>query len=282
MEPLKDTFIYNFLDYRKYLQAYYTYMKEHTPSFSHRKFMEKTGINSPNYLKNVIDRKKNLTESSILKFATALGLTAAESDYFSSIVKFDQAGTSDEKEKYFERMKLVSKSVGKKLVDEEQSQYFSQWYHCVVRELVATRNYQDDWLKLGRDLYPNITPAQARKSVETLLKLGMIKKNSNGTYMQTSKNVTAGDTPLAVMQIRQHHKESLKNAGNAIDDFPTSIRSLTSLIMSLNDETYLQIEEEVKEFRNRLTLLANNTKNPNRVYQLAIQLFPVSKKDKGV
>jgi uncharacterized protein (TIGR02147 family) len=98
----------------------------------------------------------------------------------------------------------------------------------------------------------------------------------------TSKNVTAGDNPLAVMQIRQHHKESLKNAANAIDDFPAAVRSLTSLIMSLNDETYPQIEEEVKAFRNRLTLLANTTKKPDRVYQLAIQLFPVSKKDKGL
>lgn len=281
MEQLEHPIIYNFIDYRKYLHAYYTFMKQHTPSFSHRKFMEKAGINSPNFLKNVIDRKKNLTESSTLKFATALGLAAAESEYFSCLVQFDQASTSDEKEKYFGRMKLVSIPVAKKLVDAEQSQYFSKWYHCVVRELVTTRTYHDDWLKLGRDLHPNITPAQARKSVETLLKLGMITKNSNGTYMQTSKNVTAGDTPLAIMQIRQHHKEALHHAADAIDDFPATLRSLTSLIMSLNDETYLKIEDEVKAFRNRLTLLANSTEKPDRVYQLAIQLFPVSKKDKG-
>ena len=122
---------------------------------------------------------------------------------------------------------------------------------------------------------------QARKSVELLLKLGLIEKKKDGTYIQTAKNVTAGNKPVDIMVIRNYHKQALENAKKSLDSFPVNERNCSSLVMSLTEETYKDIAEEIDEFRNRITLIANKSKGSDRVYKLAIQLFPGSSIKKG-
>ena len=268
--------IFDYVDYRKFLQDHYAHMKESTDYFSHRYFAQKAGIRSPNFLKNVMEGRKNLSKESVLKFARALGLNRKQTEYFENMVFFDQADTAERKQYYYERMQLFSKSIVRALVTGDQSAYFSEWYHCVVRELVVIRDYGDDWAKLGRDVYPRITPSAARKSVELLLRLGLIRRHGDGAYGQTDRNVTGGENPAAVMWIRRHHKDSLRHAIDAIDTVPPDRRSMTSVVMSISEETYREIEEELKEFRNRISLIANTTKGADRVYQVSFQLFPVS------
>lgn len=280
-EEKKSPKIFDYTDYRKYLRDYYTSMKGATTYFSHRYFAQKAGIRSPNFLKNVMEGKKNLTKESTLKFAKALGLRKKEIEYFENMVFFDQSQTSDKKQYYYDRMMLFSKNVVKATIEEGQIGYFNKWYHCIVRELVVIRYYQDNWIKLANDVRPRITPAQARKSVELLLKLKLIRKNKDGTYSQTSRNITAGSKPVDIMVIRNYHKQALENAKRSLDSFHTDERNCSSLVMSVTEETYKEIVEEIDEFRNRITLIANKSKGSDRVYKLAIQLFPGSSIKKG-
>lgn len=273
--------IFDYTDYRKYLRDYYASMKSTTSYFSHRYFAQKAGIRSPNFLKNVMEGKKNLTKESALKFAKALGLRKKEIEYFENMVFFDQSKTSDKKQYYYDRMILFSKNVVKATIEEDQIGYFHKWYHCIVRELVVIRDYQDNWIKLANDVRPRITLAQARKSVELLLKLKLIKKNKDGTYSQTSRNVTAGSKPVDIMVIRNYHKQALENAKRSLDSFHTDERNCSSLVMSVTEDTYKEIVEEIDEFRNRITLIANKSEGSDRVYKLAIQLFPGSSIKKG-
>jgi len=268
--------IFDYIDYRKYLHDYYSFMKSTTTFFSHRYFMNRAEIKSPNFLKNVMEGKKNLTKESVLKFAKALGLKKKEIEYFENMVFFDQSTSGEKKQYYYDRMMLFCKNVVRATLKQGQAGYFSQWYHCIVRELVVIRNYQDNWAALAADVRPKITPVQARKSVELLVALGLIGKNSDGTYSQTSKNITAGTQPLDIMVIRNYHRQALKNAQEALDAFPSDERNLSALIMSVSESSYREIVDEIQEFRDRVTLLANKTNGSDRVYKLAIQLFPVS------
>ena len=276
MTENKPLNIFDYTEYRMYLRNYYAHMKSTTSFFSHRYFMQKAEIHSPNFLKNVMEGKKNLTKESVLKFAKALCLKRKEVEYFENMVFFDQSETSDRKQYFFDRMRLFSKAVGKSILEEGQAGYFSKWYHCVLRELVVIRDYQDNWVKLANEVRPRITPVQARKSVELLQKLGLIEKKSSGTYRQTSKNITAGSKPVDVMVIRNYHKQALDNAKNSLDSFPSNERNCSSLVMSVTEETYKEIVEETNEFRNRITLISNKSKGSDRVYKLAVQIFPVS------
>lgn len=272
----KQPNVFDYTDYRKFLRDHYSFMKETTSFFSHRYFMNKAKINSPNFLKNVMEGKKNLSKKSIFKFTDALGLKKRETDYFENLVLFDQSSTGDKKQFYFERMKLFSRNVIRTEIEQGQSAYFSKWYHSVIRELISIRDYKGNWIKLANDVYPHITPLQAQKSVELLEKLGLVAKQADGTYSPASRNVTAGAKPVDVFLIRQYHKDSLNNAKHGIDAVSPDRRTCSSLVMSVEEKTYKEIEEEIASFRNRLTHIANKTQEPDRVYQVAIQFFPVS------
>ena len=61
--------LYSYIDYRKYLKDYYTDKKENTRYFSFRYFADKAGINSPGFIKDVLEGKRNLTNRATEKFS---------------------------------------------------------------------------------------------------------------------------------------------------------------------------------------------------------------------
>jgi uncharacterized protein (TIGR02147 family) len=57
--------IYNFSDYRDFLKDRYRQLKEADSLFSFRYFSKEAGFGSPNYLKLVMDGKRNLSTEAI-------------------------------------------------------------------------------------------------------------------------------------------------------------------------------------------------------------------------
>jgi uncharacterized protein (TIGR02147 family) len=76
-------------------------MKKVSRFFSYRYFAQKAGINSPNFLKQVIESKRNLTPITIEKFSKALKLSEKESQYFLHLVLFNQAKLLQEKQSHY-------------------------------------------------------------------------------------------------------------------------------------------------------------------------------------
>ena len=65
-------------------------------------------------------------------------------------------------------------------------EYFSNWYHPVIRELVTMRDFNGDSKSLARMIRPPITVKQAQESVKLLLKLGLIEKQAANRYRHSS------------------------------------------------------------------------------------------------
>ena len=59
--------IYEYSDYRKFLHDYYEENKKKKPYFSYRYLSKKAGINASAFFKYVIEGKRGLTKSSIMK-----------------------------------------------------------------------------------------------------------------------------------------------------------------------------------------------------------------------
>ena len=78
--------IYNFTDYREFLKDRYRQLKINDPLFSFRHFSKSAGFGSPNYLKLVMDGKRNLSAEAIAKFAKGLRLDNHESEYKADFV----------------------------------------------------------------------------------------------------------------------------------------------------------------------------------------------------
>src|ERR1700742_3239126 len=86
--------VFRYLDYRSYLADLYAAKKKR--GFSYRAFSRAAGLGAPNYLKLVIEGKRNLTPPMAARFAAACGLAGDAADYFQQLVAFNQASSSEQ------------------------------------------------------------------------------------------------------------------------------------------------------------------------------------------
>ena len=94
-----DIFIYT--DYRKFLKDYYENKKKENKSFSYQRFANKAGFKTKTFLFNVIRGDKPLSKKSILNLAQAMKLKKKETDYFETLINFNESKTVKEREYYF-------------------------------------------------------------------------------------------------------------------------------------------------------------------------------------
>ncbi|MBN1578712.1 MAG: TIGR02147 family protein [Chitinispirillaceae bacterium] len=268
--------IYSYADYRLYLKDYYTFHKAENPAFSYRYLARKAGVNSSAFFKFIIEGKRNLTKQTVLKIAAALKFDENEREYFENLVFFNQAETVKERDHFFSRLVQQQKVKKAARIGEDYYEYFSAWHHCVIRELVAMIDFNDNWELLGKLVKPRISAKQAKQSVELLLKLGFLEKN-NGRYKQTEPVVSTG-YGIKAHQVVRFQIEMLKNAIEAFTGSDESQRLNSSTTFGISGALYAQFIAMIRDFRLKLMELARNDRNPEMVYQLNLNLFPVSER----
>ena len=268
--------IFEYLDYREYLRDYYADKKAEHSFYSLRLFSEKAGFKSPNYLKLVMDGERNISSQSIPPFVKGLGLNRAESLYFERLVTFTQAKSLDDKNAALAQLMKQRTGGPERLIEKSEYRYYSRWYHPVIRELVVAHNFKDDFAALAAVVVPPILPEEAEASVALLVDLGFIRKNRSGKYSAGVSVLSTGPVVRSVA-VASYHRVLLKLAAEAIERIPASDRDISSLTLGVTTATALKISEKVKQFRKEILELASQDEGADKVMQLDMQLFPVSK-----
>ena len=267
--------IFEYIDYRKYLSDYYAFKKSTTRAFSYRYFSRKAGFGSPVFLKLVIEGQRNLSRASIEKFCSALLLTKKEAMYFKNLVLFEQSKTADEKQEHYAVLRSIENAVSEKSLEADQYDYFSNWYNVVVRELVTLFNFKDNYQLLSQTVFPPITSREAEKSVELLKRLHLLRKKPDGTYVQADTAITTtGD--IGLMAVRQFNREMVLLAAKAIDLLSRDKRNISGITVGISPTMYKIICTEINAFKDRIVSLVHRDETSSAVYQLNVQLFPVS------
>ena len=267
--------IYEYMDYRTFLRELFEKRKADHPFYSYRLFSQKAGFKSPNFLKLVVDGKRNLTKESVYRVAKAFGLNKRESDYLENLVFLNQSKTLDEKNHYLSRVMKYRVKCDPKLLESSEYDYYSQWFNPVLCELVTAVDFHNDYKKLGNAVIPSITAADAEKSVALLLRLELIKQNENGTYSRAATSFTTGPQVRSVA-VANYHKAMMKLASESIERFPAAKRDITSVTIAVSNETYETIRDKLQSFRREMLELAESDSQPQRVVQLNLQFFPLS------
>jgi len=205
-------------------------------------------------------------------------LSRPESDYFECMVNFAQARTGSEKNLHFVRLMTARKDAKVNKIEECQYEYYTNWYNPVIRELVTSPEFDGDPRNLARMLVPPITAAQAKRSLELLLKLGMIKKEGK-IYIQTSPLI-ATDREVSSLAVLNFHRTMGTLALESLDRIAKAERNITASTLYISEETYSTIKTKIEELRKELLALADNDRG-DRVYQINFQLFPLSKDRKS-
>jgi uncharacterized protein (TIGR02147 family) len=140
--------IFNYLDYRIFLQDLYKALKLLSNGFSYRSFARDANLASASYLKLVMDGKRNLTEDSVEKFVTGLGLKNEEAEYFRVLVKFNQSHTASEKSRNYRLIQeLRGEILGQTTSQFPEEQFWSR-YFALFFDKVAEQGHTPETVEL--------------------------------------------------------------------------------------------------------------------------------------
>lgn len=270
--------IFEYVDYRKYLADYYDHMKGSTKFFTYRYFSQKAGFKSPNQLQLIIQGKRNLTESALFRICGFVKLNQSEIEYFKDLVAYNQAKTLEERNFHYQKLLGNKKCENIRSLEQAQFEFFTKWYHAAVRELVAFPLFRGGEQEIAKRLWPDVTPAQVRKSIALLERFGLIKKNPDGTFSQTAGGITVSPE-VHSMALVQYHQEMLEISRRALSEHPFEDLNVSSVTVGVSKQTYEAIRVELEQFRKKILVMASEEKAAERVYQLNFQLFPLTKKE---
>src|SRR5690606_33244706 len=129
---------------------------------------------------------------------------------------------------------------------------------------------------LGRKLNPAVPASQVKKAVALLEKLGMIAKDRDGYYRQTVALVSTDDLG-ASLHVENFQVETMRLGIEALERHPPADRDISTLTATLSQESLAKVKAAFKELRNCVMILAAQDQNVDRVIQLTIQLFPLTR-----
>lgn len=272
--------IFLYEDYRGFLRDLYQHLKATQRGFSHRYFSKKAGFTSPNMLQLVIDGKRNVTPKTVGKFVRGLKLNQQEAEFFASLVNFNQAATPEEKSKAFQDMTKSRKFREIHELSKEVFRFYTQWFHIAIREMIDLEGFQADPEWIARHLLPSISRDQAERALKLLLKLNLIKKD--GGSLERTDPIIATAPEVKSLAVVNYHQSMMTLAAQSLSSVPGEERDITSATVGFRREDLPRIKKKIEEFRKTLLAEAEASgQKPDRIYQLNVQLFPVTQKIEG-
>lgn len=266
--------VFRYLDYRAYLAALYKAKKPR--GFSYRAFSRAAGLGAPNYLKLVIEGRRNLTPAMADRFARACGLSNDAAEYFKHLVAFNQSKSVEKRNAAYERLTGFQRYRRGHRIEVAQAAYHSTWYLPAIRELVVSASFREDHEWIAEQLWPAIRPLEAKRAIETLIDLGMLQRDPHGRLRQAAAVVSTGPETLG-MHIASYHAQMLERAKASMELVPAASRDISSLTFCLNEQSLPRLKQRLIEFRRELIELAESQSDRGQVVQLNLQLFPLTK-----
>jgi len=272
----KKPVVFNYQDYRAFLRDLFAFEKAHSEKFSYRVFSARAGFKSPNFLKLVIEGQRNLTDDSVRRVSMAFKLTAPEHEFFRGLVVLNQAESPTERS-------LAARNLYKSKVFREmyplkvaQLEFYENWWSIPLREMIGSPAFREDPQWIARKLRNRVTPQQVIQSIETLLAIGLIRRDDSGRLVQAQQNVTTGDE-VASSGVAAFHKQMIELAGDSIDSVKRYRREVSSSTVLVSESTFARLKELIQIFRKTLIAEAESGMPADQtVYQINFQLFPLT------
>ncbi|MEZ4752174.1 MAG: DUF4423 domain-containing protein [Bdellovibrionota bacterium] len=151
----------------------------------------------------------------------------------------------------------------------------ADWYHFAILSLMETKGFQSRARWVADRLA--ISVVEVRSAFERMERLGLVFKKSKEWLLNQEGVTTTHDVPNGAL--KKSHKQQLDLAKAALDSTPVEERDITSMMMAIDVSRLPQAKEFIRQFRRQFSQFLE-TGDKTEVYNLSIQLIPLSKKSK--
>jgi uncharacterized protein (TIGR02147 family) len=271
--------IYMFLSGASYLNAVYLWKKK-TEKLSLDKLSEALNLKSKSHLHGVLNKNKTLSISLREQFSEYLGHNRTKAEYLRLIVGLDQCKKKDEEHQIFRALsKILYTQKGATCFAPDGYEYLSKWYYPALKELVQILPNASH-KELGEKIFPPLRRKQVQMGLATLTRLGIAEGEEHTPLKINGKNIHTGEE-TASSAVYQYQKKVMSLGIDALIDIPKEERDISTITMNLNPERLPELKKMFENFRKQVVEFAGTEiKSNDEIYQLNLQLFPVSQVNK--
>ncbi len=273
--------VYDYLDFRRFLEDWFAAKKAANRRYSHRLFASKAGHKNPSLLLLVIRGKRNLTGPNVVGFCRAMGLPPAEARFFERLVRLGQAKTAEEQNEAWAEIAASRRFREARRLEELGFDVISRWHYSAIHELARRDDFEADPAWVAKTLVPKVTKAQARDALDRLRELGMLAPDANGKLVPRDVSLV---TPheVAGLAARNYHDGMLARARESIAAVDRTQRHLLGVTVCIPASLVPTLKAELDAFQERILDLCDSaTEAPEQVYQAHLALFPLSLRPEG-
>lgn len=272
--------IFDFLDYRAFLRAFYTLEKSADPTFSYRVFAVAVDIDA-SLLVKILEGKRHLSSDAVERIIDFFHFKEMKSNYFRELVAYGKARRDDELKRRLETLQKMRPAESRR-IDEDRYRYFHCWHYPMIRSALDVFEYRSDKdaEALGNLCIPKLTAAQVSDAVMSLFRLGLVRKEeSNGRIVPTVAHLSTGDRWQGAA-VREYQRQVTDLAAKSLENTPKEERDISTLTLALDSRQMESIRAVIADARKSIVRLvgAMPPSSCDAVCQLNIQLFPVMKK----
>lgn len=274
----------DYLDYRQYLKDFYQFKREQTKRdlrpYSYQVFSSAANIKSPNYLKMIIEGKRNLSDDMIVKFAKAMGFNKDLTEEFKLLVLMNQCPETADRNMYLKDLSehRVQSQLKSGQLDRKTWEKIPNWVAWVLYAMIDQEGVQFDVTQLKNLLRGKAADDEIETALNSLIQSGEVIRDPKTGALQKAINTEAPDEiPVALVRKLQAQLMYL-GLESLYQDAPTE-REFGTLTMSLTQSEFEEIKFKLRQLRKSLhkdNSISRKDGKGDRVYQLNIQLFPVT------
>lgn len=277
----------DYMDYRRFLQDFYLFRREQTKKslrpYSYSTFAAAANIKSPNYLKMIIEGKRNLSVEMIGRFAKATGLSKADADQFRMLVNFNQSADPSERNLLLKDLSdmRVERQLKAGEIDRKAWDKLPSWVAWVLYAVMDQAGVDFKIENLRELLRGKAKSDEIEAAIKSLVDSGeVLFDEATGTYTK-SKNRGDGLEEIPVALIRKLQAQlMLLGLESLYQDSPTE-REFGTLTLALTQNEFEELRFKLRQMRKQVhkDISTQRMQTPGeRVYQLNLQLFPVTDK----
>lgn len=277
-----------YMDYRLFLADFYHAKKTQTKNsirpYSYAIFSAAADIKSPNYLKMIIEGKRNLSLDMIAKFAKACSLNKAQTEEFRLLILFNQA--DDPADRNYALKKLSEYRVEQKLklgeLDRKVFDKVPNWIGWIIFAMVDQAGVSFQTNELRDLLRGKASESEISQALENLIKSGeLVRDEQTGAISKGVSTEAPDEVPSAL--VRKLQMQLMYLGLESLYQDSATEREFGSLTLAMTAHEFEELKFKLRQLRKSLhkdNSIARMSNKGDRVYQLNLQLFPVTNTSK--
>jgi uncharacterized protein (TIGR02147 family) len=266
--------IYGYVDFKRFLADAFASRAQGDKNFTKALICRRMGLpNSRSYFSDILSGAKELSKSKMEMLIHVFELQGDEAQYFRLLVLYNQTLIKDEKEFYLEQLIALNRTPWK-LVDKSAYEYYKEWYISAIRAFLDIADVDDDYEKISRALYPQVSLPQVKSAMDLLQRLSFIRKDERGYWKPAEKVLfSPGHGHDAI--IKRYQARCIELSVSALYDNDLRPKSFATRTLSVSTPTYGKIQKKLNKFLSEVRSLVHKDELPaDSICQLNVQLYP--------